>query len=317
VRLSAGVLPAQAAGPKRRSMISAAYLISANVVAGRPEAREDAFEFDHQWAAIQPACEAAGFQLQPLIWTETEPDALAAFDLAIIGPVWDYSGQPQRFLAYCEAVAERTRLLNPPSVLRWNLDKRYLRALEQAGAPIIPTVWADAPDQADIDAAFSSFDADELIVKPVVAVGGEGQQRLSRSAPALTGWTRGAAMIQPFQPAILSEGEFSFLFFGGRFSHALQKRAAPGEYRIQSIYGGYEELVAPSGDDLALAARCVDAGARLTGQDTLLYARVDMVRRSDGALALMELELIEPYFYPRQGPDCGPAFARALASMAG
>jgi len=296
-------------------MTDIAYLISANVVSGRPEARADAFEFDRQWAAIEPACAEAGARLTPLVWTETAPDALAEYDAAVIGPVWDYAGQAERFLAYCDDVGARLPLLNPTAVLRWNLDKRYLRALEREGAPVIPTRWAETPGDADLAAALTAFDAEGLVVKPVVGAGGEGQKRVSRDAPQLGDWTGGPAMIQPFLPSILEEGEYSFLFFGGAFSHALQKQAAPGEYRIQSIYGGRERPVEPAAEDVALATRCVQAGAALTGEDRLLYARVDMVRLPEGDLALMELELIEPYFYPEQGPDCGPAFAAALIEM--
>jgi hypothetical protein len=37
-----------------------------------------------------------------------------------------------------------------------------------------------------------------------------------------------------------------------------------------------------------------------------------MVRAPDGGLVVMELELIEPYLYPEQGPRMGELFAEAL-----
>ena len=30
-------------------------------------------------------------------------------------------------------------VVNSPAILRWNLDKRYLRDLEAAGVPTVPT----------------------------------------------------------------------------------------------------------------------------------------------------------------------------------
>ena len=42
-----------------------------------------------------------------------------------------------------------------------------------------------------------------------------------------------------------------------------------------------------------------------------------MVRGLDGELALMELELVEPYLYPEQGPDLGAPFAERLLELLG
>jgi hypothetical protein len=114
-------------------------------------------------------------------------------------------------------------------------------------------------------------------------------------------------LIQPYLPAVAEEGEYSFLFFGGEFSHCAQKVPARGDYRVQSRFGAKEHVYAPSSDELALARRVLAAA-----NTELLYARVDMVRGLDGALAVMELELIEPYLYPEQGPRMGELFADAL-----
>ena len=115
-------------------------------------------------------------------------------------------------------------------------------------------------------------------------------------------------MVQPFLPMIQQEGELSFIFVDGQFSHALMKRAKPGDYRIQSSYGGIEEAIEPSADDMAAAHAILG-----TLDEMPLYARVDMLRDEDGALLLMELELIEPYLYPEQGPNLGRLMARAVA----
>lgn len=117
-------------------------------------------------------------------------------------------------------------------------------------------------------------------------------------------------MIQPFLPAVAEEGEYAFLFFGGEFSHCARKIPAGGDYRVQSEYGGREEVHHPSGQELALARSVLD---RIDGDP--LYARVDMLRGLDGQLALIEIELIEPYLYPEQGPEMGEIFAAALGRM--
>jgi len=90
----------------------------------------------------------------------------------------------------------------------------------------------------------------------------------------------------------VEEGEYSFLYFGGQFSHGLIKRPKKGDYRIQSIYGGSEETYTPSKEERASARLVLDAL-----DFTPLYARVDLLRGRDGTLKLIELEMIEPYLY--------------------
>jgi hypothetical protein len=116
-------------------------------------------------------------------------------------------------------------------------------------------------------------------------------------------------MIQPFLPAIQAEGELSFIFIGGELSHALIKRAAAGDYRIQSLYGGSEVAFDPAPADREAA----EAGmAMLPFAQPPSYARIDMVRLDNGELAVIEAELIEPYLYPEQGPEFGKRLADAL-----
>jgi glutathione synthase/RimK-type ligase-like ATP-grasp enzyme len=114
-------------------------------------------------------------------------------------------------------------------------------------------------------------------------------------------------MIQPLIKSIRTEGEFSFLFIDGDFSHALIKRAKSGDYRIQEAYGGASQRIdpAPADEDAARAVLEV-----LDEQP--LYARVDMVRGDDGRLLLMELEVIEPYLFPKDGPGIGEMLGKAL-----
>ena len=99
-------------------------------------------------------------------------------------------------------------------------------------------------------------------------------------------------MIQAFLPSVIEEGEYSFLYFGGSFSHALIKRPKKGGYRIQSLYGGTEETYTPSKQERVSARSVLNA---LTF--TPLYARVDLLRGRDGKLKLIELEMLEPYLY--------------------
>lgn len=298
-------------------MRAIAYLVSANVLAHRREARTDAHEFTEQFAAIDGPCRAEGFALESVVWDEGfDPER---YEAVIVGPTWDYWDKTEHFLATLDAASKAGPLLNPLNVVRWNMDKTYLRDLAALGAPVIETVWADLATPDIIEAAFDALANDDLVVKPVVGAGAWRQARVRRgeTLPDATELPPGRAMIQAFLPAIQDEGEYSLLFFGGEYSHAVIKRAAKGDYRIQGMYGGVDTPYQPSQSDIALARQCLEAACTHCGVETLLYGRIDMVRGSDGALRLMEIELIEPYYYPNGAEQCGPLFAKGLARLLG
>ncbi|MFW5661432.1 MAG: ATP-grasp domain-containing protein [Oceanicaulis sp.] len=288
------------------------FLTSADMMKDRPGAREDWIEFDLEFGALSRACAGEGITLESRIWDEPfDPEGYAGF---MIGTVWDYPPKLSGFLATIDALNDAAPVHNPPDVVRWNIEKTYLRELAAAGAPSIPTIWADRADAASLAEAFEALDAERIVVKPLIGGGAWRQALVAKGAPvpAAEELPPAACLIQPFLPAVPEEGEYSFVFFGGVFSHALQKLPKAGDYRVQSIFGAREVRHTPRPGELDLCVQVLDAAASITGEPDLLYARVDMVRGLDGRLALMELEIIEPYLYPEQGPDMGAAFVKAL-----
>lgn len=258
---------------------------------------------------MRPAFTAAGLELVEIDWHAPMAEFVGATH-ALIGTPWDYQDHPSEFLARLEALeAAGVSVHNPPEVVRWNLDKRYLDDLAGRGAPTLPTLWMDDVDRRDIIAALEQFQTDSVVVKRQVGAGAMGQHRFTDDNLPADDWRMGhAAMIQPFVPSIESEGEISLIFIDGVFSHGVRKRPAQGDYRIQSLFGGTEEKLNPSHTELA-QAQAVMAALPFPAP---LYARVDVVGLPAGGLAVMEVELIEPYLYPEQGPELGEKLALAL-----
>lgn len=279
------------------------------------ERRGDAFEHDLQVAALRPALEQRGATLTEIDWHAPLQD-FAGFDLVLLGTVWDYQDHPDAFLAKIEAIeASGVIMCNSPALVRWNIDKIYLQDLTASGVNTIPTLWSDNPNYADVLAAFEHFGCERLVVKLRVSGGAIGQLIFSQDDMPEETWHMGhKAMIQPFLPAIQQEGELSFVFVDGAFSHAIQKTPSKGEYRIQSLYGGQETPITPSDEDIASALSVLSAMPQATPYDAPLYARIDMLRADDGGLLVMEAEAIEPFLYPVQGPDLGERMADAVTA---
>ena len=289
--------------------MNVAFLTCPGTHPGSPTRRADAFEHDLMVAAIRPELAARGHALVEIDW-RSPLEAFAGMPLVLVGTPWDYHDSEAEFLMQLETLETAGHTLcNSAATVRWNARKTYLRDLAASGAATIPTLWVEAPTASDIAAAMEQFGTDTLVAKRQVGAGAEGQSIHYRHTLD-PDWTMAhPAMLQPFLPQIQQDGEYSFLFIDGRFSHALRKRAADGDYRVQSIYGGIEEAHAPTDTDLAAAQAVIDALPFATP----LYARIDMVRGADGALLVMEAEMIEPYLYPEQGPHLGALMAEAIS----
>lgn len=281
------------------------------MIPGHPDEREDSWEHALEMQQLLPACAAQGIELCELVWDASDWQ-IEDFDAFVVGTTWDYQEKSDAFLARLAQIEAHRPLLNPLKTLRWNLDKRYLRELAQRGVPTVPTLWVDAIDAKQLEGAFALWACPSVVVKPQVGAGAWRQAKIERGAalPPANELPLAAAMIQPFLASAQSEGEYSLLYFGRSFSHAAQKVPRAGDYRVQAVFGGRESRYQPSVEELRAAQSVVDA---IDGP--LLYARVDLMRLADGQLALMELELIEPYYYPEQGPEMGSAFATALVRL--
>jgi glutathione synthase/RimK-type ligase-like ATP-grasp enzyme len=291
-----------------------AFLACPDTLPGSPTRRPDAFEHDLLLGALRDGLGDRA-EVTDIDWRATLEE-LTGFDLAYLGTPWNYTEAKDLFLAKLDALeAAGVVVANPAEVIRWNADKLYLKELAARGAPSIPTLWPEAPGPADIHAAFDHFGCDRVVVKRRVGAGAIGQDSFRRGDAAIDAWQMDQpAMIQPFLPAIQREGELSFIFIGGELSHALIKRAAAGDYRIQSLYGGSEIPLDPAPADREAAEAVM---AMLPFAEPPSYARIDMVRLDDGELAVIEAELIEPYLYPDQGPEFGKRLADVLLAGLG
>ncbi len=227
-----------------------------------------------------------GVAVRFAVWSDDRLD-WSASALTLVRSTWDYHRQPQAWRRWLAGTAAATRLLNPPELLAWNTDKRYLRELGRARIPCVPTCFVDA---ADVPAALA-LPWDDLIVKPAVAASASGVRRftgtLQREAAASYAGqlaARGGVLVQPYLPAVETARERSLVFIDGQFSHAFSKPAfntnADGSTAVQPHR--------PSAAELAVARRVMAALPV-----PAFYARVDLVPGDDGPL-LMEAELIEP-----------------------
>jgi hypothetical protein len=224
----------------------------------------------------------------------------SAVDLAVVRSAWNSHLRYADYLAWTESTARRTRLVNPPAAIAWNMNKaRYFRDLGPLRVTVPTAVIARdrALPLTDLPAVHQWRD---VVIKPAVGANSHGALRIDLTQP---GSLRRAqhhidrllcdrdVLIQPYLPDVAAGGEHSHVFLGGLWSHAFAK--LPFAPRTP---GGAlpERRIDPDPDEVMLAIRILDFVEQLLGGPHLPYARVDLVRDRHDRLALMEIELNDP-----------------------
>lgn len=271
----------------------------------------DCWEVDEDAEALLGAFVAAGMRAEPAVWDDREVNWGGA-DVVVVRSTWDYPLRRDEFLAWADRVATVTTLLNPPEVLRWNTDKRYLGELAAQGIPVVPTAFVGPGEEDAAGMIRASIEhTGQVVVKPSVSAGSRDTARFGRSqtsgaialANRITGGGR-IAMIQPYLNSVDTHGETGLVYFDGEFSHGFNKSALltkAGE--IDHGIFALETIAAdrPTTDHLALAEQVLAVTADRFGAMPT-YARIDTLIDGDAGLVLLELELTEPSWFLATDP---------------
>jgi len=260
---------------------------------------------------LLPHLADAGVDAEFVDWRDCAVD-ITRFDLVILRTCWDYHLRIDDFLNWLQQTARVVPVLNAPETVLWNYNKAYLRELEAQGMEIAPTLFvADGSIGAADEARIRDWR--KIVVKPAISATAhntwlmESAAFLRETEPARK--MRGSYLVQQFIPEVATSGEISFIYMDGTYSHAVLKRPAAGDFRVQKDFGGSAKLLHPAAALLEQADEI--AGAVPDVRDSL-YCRIDAVER-DGRLLLMELELIEPELFLGLADGAAERFAAAIA----
>lgn len=288
-------------------------------------------------AVLHRAFEARGIEFAVEPWDAAVD--WSTFEAVLIRTIWDYQERLVEFLAWLDRLEPVTRIFNPPSVVRWNARKTYLRDLAADGVPTIPTAWLQEPPgggAAGLLELARSLDpcAAGFFLKPQVGAtawgtlpfdgdlaGGEAAmahlgQWLAR--PEVPGM-----MLQPFLPSVRGFGECSVLFVDGEPAHGVRKIPVPGDYRVQNDFGASDQPWEPPAPVPRIASAAMASAAQRAGGGAaapLLYGRADFLRDDVAAAGgdpadgwrIVELELIEPSLFLRHSTATADRLADAV-----
>jgi O-ureido-D-serine cyclo-ligase len=276
---------------------------------------------DDDLLPLAAALREAGVQAVAENWDDAHVD-WSRYALALLRSPWDYVQRFAEFRAWLDRAGGLTRLLNPPEVVRWNIDKHYLADLAEAGVAVVPSRFCEpGEDAAEALAAFLERHEGvaELVVKPAVGAGSRDAQRHDRDAreAARAHMQRlldagRSVLLQPYLERVDAHGETALIYFEGEFSHAIRKGALlrRGEGPTDGLFA-VEAITprTPTAEERALADAAL---AALPFSAPLLYARVDLIHDGQAQPRLLELELAEPSLFFAHAPGSAERFARAV-----
>jgi glutathione synthase/RimK-type ligase-like ATP-grasp enzyme len=263
---------------------------------------------------VTEALEKVGFTVERTHWDNEDYD-WSKTDFAIFRTTWDYFDKFNEFRNWLDNVNEKTTLINPKSIIDWNFDKQYLKALESKGVNIPETRIIKSGDKNALAYHFNNSGFKKAVLKPCIAGAARHTyvidgSNVSHYEPIFKELIANEhMMLQDFQTSIQEKGEVSIIMFGGNYSHAVLKKAKKGDFRVQDDFGGTVHNYSPSDDEIAFAQQVLSQVEPLPS-----YARVDYFWDNNMQLALGELELIEPELWFRHHPKSAQIFAQTIAN---
>lgn len=262
--------------------------------------------------ALFVALENEGLKVHRTNWDNPTFD-WSSTKFIIFRTTWDYFDRFNEFSIWLEKVNQLTTVMNPKELIYWNIDKHYLKDLNQKGINIPPTIFIEKNDFRSLKDVISATEWKQFILKPAISGAARHTYKIhidniNQYETLFTELIANEAMlVQEYQNQITTKGEVAFMIFDGKYSHAVLKKAKAGDFRVQDDFGGTVHQYLPSESEISFAESAFDAC-----QPTPIYARIDVIWDNNDQLCIGEVELIEPELWFRMNENAAKNCAKAI-----
>ena len=223
---------------------------------------------------------------------------------------WDYFDKFEQFKKWFDKTRNTCLMINSSETIEWNLDKHYLLDLKKHQIPIPNSEFIKRRSSVDLSLLMQEKNWNEIVVKPTISGAAKNTYRLKKEDINQfdSTWKKliyqEDFIVQEFQNNVIKKGEVAMMVIGGKYTHAVLKKAKEGDFRVQDDFGGSIAKYSPSEKMVKLAEKCTGILSAIPS-----YARVDIIWDNSGDLAVSELELIEPELWFRLNPDAAQKLA--------
>lgn len=264
---------------------------------------------------LQIALQNQGLKVSKKNWDDTNFD-WGTTKHAIFRTTWDYFERFEEFFSWIESTKNKTNFINSAKIIKWNIDKHYLKDLSKRGVNIAPTLFIKKGDKTTLSELFKRTKSTEVIIKPAVSGAARNTYRILKDNinsfedlfQRLV--SKEDMLFQEFLNSITSNGEISLIMIGGRHTHAVKKIAKFGDFRVQDDHGGSVEEYNATKEEINFAKKCLR-----NCPYTPIYARVDIIYDNNNLISLSELELIEPELWFRNNLESADLLAEEISRL--
>ena len=261
---------------------------------------------------LKSAFEAQGLKVNITYWDNPTYEWQETKSV-LFRTIWDYFERFNEFWEWLEQVKTKTRLINSYELIKWNIDKHYLKDISSWGIETVPTYFADKGCNMKLHEIAKRNQWKDLVIKPAISASAfktykilaneiQANEKLFNSLVQERNM-----LVQPYFETITQLGEASLMVFDGKFTHAILKKAQPGDFRVQDDFGGTVHNYIPTKAEINFAEKVFE-----TCKTKPVYGRVDIVWDNDKNFYLSELEIIEPELWIRNYPKCAERIAVAV-----
>ena len=261
---------------------------------------------------LKSSLEAQGLKVNVTFWDNPSYEWQKTKSV-LFRTVWDYFERFDEFWEWLEQVKTKTRLINSYELIKWNIDKHYLRDLKNNGIQVVPTYFADRGNNICLQEIANLNDWKHIVIKPAISASAFNTYKITNDEIEQKEQLfhellqTHDMLVQPFFPTISELGEASLMVFGGKFTHAILKKAKAGDFRVQDDFGGTVHDYNPTQEEIKFAEKVFQSCTSLP-----IYGRVDIVWDSNKHIYLSELEIIEPELWIRNRPESANKIAEAV-----
>ena len=245
-------------------------------------------------------------------WADIEFDWCTT-KYVIFRTTWDYFEKFDEFFLWIEMTKKKTVFINSSEIIKWNIDKHYLRFLQNKGINIAPTTFIEKNNFKSLSKLFIKSKWEKAVLKP--AISGAARNTYCITKQNYTDFedifnkliAEESMLLQEYLSDITLNGEISLIMIGGEYTHAVRKIAKKGDFRVQDDHGGKVIKYNAKASEIKFANKCLGACPYKT-----TYARVDIIYDNKKEPSLSELELIEPELWFRNNKSAASLLAKEI-----
>lgn len=264
---------------------------------------------------LQEALEAEGLSTKRVAWDDPSFN-WESTTYILFRAIWDYFERFEEFERWLHDVKEKTTLLNATEIIYWNIDKHYLKDLQEKEVHVAPTRFIAINETITLKELFKETGWETAVLKPCISGAGMDTYKIKATEAEVFEATfqklikEKTMMLQPFLKSIQEKGEISLMVMDGQFTHAILKKAKAGEFRVQDDHGGTVHHYTPTQEEIIFAEKAVAACEHFP-----IYARVDIIEDNHQKLSIAELELVEPELWFRFNNNAANVLAKGIKKL--